>query len=60
VFGVFDLRSGASDAVWATGSGALGWEDAVKVANNFVEFCRGRTAVGDVYSDGFAAKRRAT
>ena len=54
VFGVFDLRddpprNGPSDAVWAIGSGNLGWEDAVKVADSFVEFCRGRTAVGDVY-----------
>lgn len=58
VFGVFDLRNGPSDAVWAIGSGALDWKDAVKVADSFVEFCRGRRAVGDVYSDGFAAKRR--
>ena len=60
VFGVFDLRKGPSDAVWAIGSGASSWENAVLVAKTFVDFCRGRVAVGDVYSEGFAAKRHAT
>lgn len=57
VFGVFDLRTGPSDAVWAIGSGNLGWEDATKVANNFVEFCSGRTTIGDLYWDGLKAKK---
>lgn len=60
VFGVFDLREGPSDAVWVIGSGALSWEDAVLVNKTFVDFCRGRTAVGDVYREGFVGKRSAT
>jgi hypothetical protein len=60
VFGVFDLRGGPSDAVWAIESGALDWQDAVRVADGFVEFCRGRTVVGDVYGEGFVARRRET
>ena len=49
VFGVFDLRNGPSDKVWAIGSGALSWDDVVPIAESFPEFCRGTTRVGDVY-----------
>ena len=55
VFCVFDLRNGPSDVVWATGSGAIDWDDAVKVADTFVDFGRGTTTVSDVYSDGRSA-----
>jgi hypothetical protein len=50
VFGFFDLRNTSSDTVWAIGSGALDWKYAVKVADSFVQFCRGTRAVGDIYN----------
>jgi hypothetical protein len=60
VFGVFDLRNGPSDAVWAIGCGALSWEGAVKVAESFVGFCRGTTAISEIYCKSLAAKRPTT
>ena len=46
---VFDLRDEGDGGVWAVGSGAEFWNHAVFVAKDFVEFCRARTAIGDVY-----------
>jgi hypothetical protein len=51
LFGVFDLRAGSSDAVWAVSTGNLRWRDAVRVADSFVDFCRDTTSVGDLYYD---------
>jgi hypothetical protein len=56
VFGVFDLRNGPSDLVWAIGAGALSWDGVVLVAESFIEFCRGQTPVGDVYYDGLPGR----
>jgi hypothetical protein len=50
IFGVFDLRpDGACGGVYAIGSGALDWDDAVRVAGSFAEFCQDTTRVDDLY-----------
>ena len=51
IFCVFDLRDGPSDAIYATHSGDLGWDDAVQIADSFIDFCRGTTSIDDLYRD---------
>lgn len=52
LFCVFDMRSDASHPVFAIGSGAIDWSDAVPLATDFMSFCRGRTKIGDDYYGG--------
>jgi hypothetical protein len=57
-FYLFDMRSGSVEGeypVLFTGSGNLGYDDAVRVAESFVETCNGTTDPADLY---LKSKRR--